>query len=109
MIMAKRRRQGGMSLNRRNSAMMGGGDGSGQSSKGGGRATRGLNAANSAMTPTPGMQRPGRAPSSVILNARSSRPTSILNGGKQTFGPLAWRGNAVDYTGGVKKPFRGSR
>jgi hypothetical protein len=51
----------------------------------------------------------GRTLGSVIYNARSGVPVSILNGGKQTFGPLGWRGNDVDYQAGVKRPFRGSR
>jgi hypothetical protein len=58
---------------------------------------------NSAMTPVADMQRGirGRALPSKILNARSSTPTSILNGGKQSFGPLTWSdpGKSAQYRG----------
>jgi hypothetical protein len=58
---------------------------------------------NSAMTPVADMQRGirGRALPSTILNARSSKPTSILNGGKQSFGPLRFSdaGKNTQYYG----------
>jgi hypothetical protein len=47
-----------------------------------------LNNANSAMTGTIRARRSRRSKSSVIENARSSRPTSYLKGGRQYFGPL---------------------
>jgi hypothetical protein len=38
------------------------------------------------------MARPGRSPSSVVENARSSVPTSILSGAGHYFGPLSYPG-----------------
>jgi hypothetical protein len=35
---------------------------------------------------------PGRSPSSVVENARSSVPTSILSGAAHSFGPLSYPG-----------------
>jgi hypothetical protein len=47
-----------------------------------------LTNANSGMTGTIRFKSSGRAKKSVIENARSSRPTSYLKGGRQYFGPL---------------------
>jgi hypothetical protein len=49
--------------------------------------SRKLTRANSAMKPG-GSRNPGRQNKSAILNARSSKPVSVLNGGRQYFGPL---------------------
>jgi hypothetical protein len=105
-------KQAGLGVNGRNSGMFG--KGAYQPERQLGRVSRHnrLTDVDSAMTPVPSMQRPGRSLPSVILNARSSTPVSILNGGtkhRQTFGPLAWRGDSVDFQGGVKRPFRGAR
>ena len=76
---------------------------------------------DSAMFDAPNMRAPFRkqAPSSVIYNARSSVPTSILNGGRQSFGPLAYgpgrygskysEGGEWQEFPGVGKPYRGKR
>jgi len=41
------------------------------------------------------MAKPGRSPGSVVENARSSVPTSILSGAGHYFGPLSYPGQ--DY------------
>jgi len=65
--------------------------------RGGGRKRQpndNLTTANSAMTPSPGMQHPGRAKNSLDAKQRSSVPTSIMNTGPSKFGPLAYSGGA---------------
>jgi hypothetical protein len=51
-------------------------------------ANRSLSRANSDMLASKTRRGTRRSLPSVIMNARSSRPTSILGGGKQYFGPL---------------------
>jgi len=54
-----------------------------------------LTTINSAMTPVPGMQRPGRSKNSLDAKQFSSVPMSIQNTGPSTFGPLVY--SSDDY------------